>query len=151
MLRMLSVPNKNSKKLAVVLSCRHKPWKLIIWCCWLANEPRIRTHEHSHCYAHCLVTFSLPSWFAQGSYCIDVCSGFTKRPLHSKLKFVNSCWQTWDKIWRRQWVLVFLVLMSYVTYRHRFSNLHILHFRRCFIPCLGSNLITASSCMNEKC
>ena len=111
MLRMLSVPNKNSKKLAVVLSCRHKPWKLIIWCCWLANEPRIRTHEHSHCYAHCLVTFSLPSWFAQGSYCIDVCSGFTKRPLHSKLKFVNSCWQTWDKIWRRQWVLVFLVFV----------------------------------------
>ena len=111
MLRMLSVPNKNSKELAVVLSCRHKPWKLIIWCCWLANEPRIRTHEHSHCYAHCLVTFSLPSWFAQGSYCIDVCSGFTKRPLHSKLKFVNSCWQTWDKIWRRQWVLVFLVFV----------------------------------------
>ena len=56
-----------------------------------------------------------------------------------------------DKICRRQRVLVFLVLMSYVTYRHRFSNLHILHFRRCFIPCLGSNLITASSCMNEKC
>ena len=50
--------------------------------------------------------------------------------------------------------------MSYCTYQHslgrprfakyRFSNLYILHFC-CFIPYLGSNLITASSLIYEKC
>ena len=31
----------------------------------------------------------------------------------------------------------------------RFLNLHILHFR-CFIPCLGSKIITASSCIEKS-
>ena len=50
--------------------------------------------------------------------------------------------------------------MSYCTYQHRlgrprfakyrFSNLYILHFC-CFVPYLGSNLITALSFIYEKC
>ena len=68
--------------------------------------------------------------------------------LYSLFRFKNHVcieWYVWKGLKKRKRLVAsrYSLLSARFT-KYRFSNLHILHFR-CFIPYLGSNLITASS------